>query len=364
MTDYSSSATQATTIVFDWGDTLMQVFPQYEGPMVDWPQVAAVDGAAPALELLRGRYRLVVASNASDSSASLIRSALGRVGLDSYFDAIYTFHELKSRKPDLAFFQRLEQLLQEQPDNLLMVGNDWRADVLSAHRAGWYTIWLNHHCLACPALLPLHNQEVHRMDDLPAALERLTLPSWETCCAWLLEQPTSANLWRHVQTVAAVAYQLALWLRAAGQQVDPLLAQRGGMLHDLAKIATRYANPDNLNHGELAARFLAKRGHPALAEIARRHLLFGVIEEDRQPRTWEEKVVYFADKLVESSRLVKIEERLQALRQRYMIDESRLNQLTPALYRLQDDFCTVLQLSSEALNEKLRVALLGGESQL
>ena len=36
-------------VFFDAGDTLMRVFP-YPGPMVEWPELAAVDGAAEALE--------------------------------------------------------------------------------------------------------------------------------------------------------------------------------------------------------------------------------------------------------------------------------------------------------------------------
>ncbi|NLE77029.1 MAG: HAD family hydrolase, partial [Chloroflexi bacterium] len=42
-------------ILFDWGDTLMQDFPQFPGPMAQWPRVAAMPGALEALAALQGR---------------------------------------------------------------------------------------------------------------------------------------------------------------------------------------------------------------------------------------------------------------------------------------------------------------------
>ncbi|RPJ49817.1 MAG: GNAT family N-acetyltransferase, partial [Chloroflexi bacterium] len=47
-------------LVFDWGNTLMRVFPEYSGPMASWPEVADVDGAVNALEALLGRHTMVV----------------------------------------------------------------------------------------------------------------------------------------------------------------------------------------------------------------------------------------------------------------------------------------------------------------
>ena len=31
-------------LLLDWGDTVMRVFPEYEGPMLTWPRVEAVEG--------------------------------------------------------------------------------------------------------------------------------------------------------------------------------------------------------------------------------------------------------------------------------------------------------------------------------
>jgi len=31
-------------LIFDWGDTVMRVFPEFSGPMAHWPRVEAVHG--------------------------------------------------------------------------------------------------------------------------------------------------------------------------------------------------------------------------------------------------------------------------------------------------------------------------------
>ena len=35
---------EPSCILFDWGDTLMRVFPEFEGPMFTWPRVEVVSG--------------------------------------------------------------------------------------------------------------------------------------------------------------------------------------------------------------------------------------------------------------------------------------------------------------------------------
>jgi len=72
---------EITTLVFDWGDTLMTVDPRFSGAMGDWPEVTAVPGVQTALAALQGRFRLAVASNAVDSNAIQVHAALERVGL-------------------------------------------------------------------------------------------------------------------------------------------------------------------------------------------------------------------------------------------------------------------------------------------
>ncbi len=46
-------------ILFDWGDTVMRVLPQYHGAMKDWPKVEAIPGIQDACANLAQRFKLI-----------------------------------------------------------------------------------------------------------------------------------------------------------------------------------------------------------------------------------------------------------------------------------------------------------------
>ncbi len=353
-----------TTLVFDWGDTLMQTFPEYGGVMAEWPRVAAMPGISTALAALAGQYQMVVATNASDSNAAQVRAALQRVELSQYIDAIYTYAELGARKPAVEFFHQTARLSGAPHGGLVMVGDLYAVDVIGAAQAGWNAVWYNPAGQPCPGALPLHAVELTDMAQLPAALGRGFLPSVITCQAWLVQHGGSFALWQHVQGVASAAYLMAVWLRQAGESVDPVLAHRGGLLHDVAKLAA--GREEKINHADLGGEILMKLNQPELAEIASRHLLSKVEHPQDGPRTWEEKLVHFADKLIEGPRLVPLETRLEALRQRYPRFADDITRHTPGLQRLQAKICAPLGFPPDELVPRLQNALRGnkgGESR-
>jgi putative nucleotidyltransferase with HDIG domain len=349
---------ELTTLVFDWGDTLMKVFPQYSGPMADWPEVAAVEGAPQALAQLHQKYRILVATNAADSSAAQIQAAFARVGLDPFIDAIYTFHELGSRKPDPAFYRSIEKIAGQPASQWVMIGDRYADDISSAWQTGWHTLWFNPNYIPAPGLLPVQSAEISRFADLPAVLERPFLPGIQTCLAYMFQEGTSANLIQHVQRVAAISYQMALWLLASGQAVNPLLAHRGGLLHDLAKLSKKTSS-NSENHGERAALILEAYHQPEIAQIARRHMLFAVLDPTGKPATWEQKVVFMADKLVEGGRVVSLEQRLAALQHRYPQHKEEMIKAAPAIQELQSELCAALGLSEDDLINQLQQAVMG-----
>ncbi|HWQ04423.1 MAG TPA: HAD-IA family hydrolase [Longilinea sp.] len=343
-------------IAFDWGNTLMLELPQFTGAMADWPEVTAVTGAQTMLADLSKHARLVVASNAVDSDAAKVRAALQRADLDSYISDIFTSHEINGRKPQPEFFRSIENSL-EIKGLFAMVGDSYATDVIGGWQAGWLAIWYNPSGNAAPGLLPVQDLEIKHLLDLPAAFDQPRLPGLIQCQTWLIEQGASANLLLHVQAVAAIAYQLAVWLRGTGETVDPLLAQRGAMLHDLAKVSA--LRTPGINHGEAAARLLESRGQPALAEIARRHILTHLLDDKLAPRTWEEQVVFFADKMVEGSRLVTPEQRMNALSQRYSRFSAGIQACLPALRKMQKEICQHMRIPEVTLTDRLQAALLG-----
>jgi len=161
-------------IVFDWGNTLMRVFPESHGPMAYWPRVEAMPGVIPALSDLCGIYPLYLATNASDSDANLVRCALRRVGLEDFFAGIFSSKELHACKPDPLFYQRVLRAFGFPANEVVMVGGDYRADILGARQVGLRTIWYNPASLPRPIDTPMHDAEIQTMSDLPAILIELS----------------------------------------------------------------------------------------------------------------------------------------------------------------------------------------------
>lgn len=345
------------SLVFDWGDTLMVNFPQYPGPMVDWPEVKAVAGAYDALKQLQGDYELVVATSALDSDSSQVRAALERVGLAGFFSQIFSRHELGSAKPAPEFFQAVQQNINRRPSELLMIGDSLEKDIFGAFKADWKSFWYNPQHMSCPGLLPLHDAEIYTMADLPAKMSSLSLPGYQTCLTWLSIQDAPPSLLSHVHNVAAAAYQMASWLSKAGENIDPILAHRGGLLHDLAKISARKAQPKR-SHGEMAAQILLEYDQPVLSEIVRKHMINSYFEETCKPQTWEEKLVYFADKLVEGSQVVPFVHRLEALHHRYSMDYERYQ---PILSALQAEITSIIGIKYDQLIPFLNESMSEGE---
>jgi len=129
-------------LIFDWGDTVMRDFPQYSGPMAQWPEVELIPGADTALQALSGGAICCLASNAAESTADLIAQALERVGVREHFQHIFTCHELEARKPDPAFFENAARRIGCRPEECVAIGNAYEKDILPAKQAGMKTVWL------------------------------------------------------------------------------------------------------------------------------------------------------------------------------------------------------------------------------
>jgi membrane-associated phospholipid phosphatase/phosphoglycolate phosphatase-like HAD superfamily hydrolase len=165
-------------VFLDWGNTLMVDNGMREGPMKDWDRVEAEAGAQQALTRLRGRYRVVVATNAEDSPAIHVRLALERVGLDGLVDDVVSSADVGDRKPHYAFYRAA--LLHEgsagvplDPRRAVMVGDGTTNDVAGAQRAGLHTVWYNPTKRRFPEGAQPPDAVIRKLADLPAAVDRL-----------------------------------------------------------------------------------------------------------------------------------------------------------------------------------------------
>jgi HAD superfamily hydrolase (TIGR01662 family) len=161
-------------ILFDWGDTLMRVFPEFDGPMATWPQVEAMPHADQVLAELRTRSLLAVATNAADSEEAEIRAALDRVGLDKLLDRVYCYRKIGYKKPSKGFFEYILTDLGIERSQAIMVGDDFEADVVGANNCGIRAIWYN------PRTTERHvndmHQTIHDLRSLPGMLDSFWNP--------------------------------------------------------------------------------------------------------------------------------------------------------------------------------------------
>ncbi|MBC7221164.1 HAD-IIIA family hydrolase [Candidatus Bipolaricaulota bacterium] len=330
-------------VLFDWGGTLMRDIPGFDGPMADWPRVEAVPGAEEALRALHGRYLIAVATNAALSNERLVRAALARVGLAAYVSVVVTARDLGLSKPDLAFFHAVLERVGCSAAEAVMVGDGYGADIVGAKSAGLRAVWFNPDGARCPLVHPVHDAEIQMLGELPCTLGQSLLPDVTMCLQLLHEHGVPENIVRHSAAVAAVAHWLALRLRESGVEVDPLLAHRGGLLHDLDKLSSEKPT----DHGVQAGRILRNLGWAALARIAERHVL------GTPPETWEEKLVHYADKIVEGDRVVGLIPRLAALSRRYPPERERIAAALPPLRSLEEEIAAALRTSPDELRAEL-----------
>ncbi|GAB4308561.1 MAG: hypothetical protein Kow0097_09190 [Candidatus Bipolaricaulota bacterium] len=330
-------------VLFDWGGTLMREFPEFAGPMAGWPRVEAVPGVEEALRALHGRYALAVATNAALSDERLVRAALARVGLAVYVSMVVTARELGMNKPDPAFFHAVLERIGCGAAEAVMVGDGYGTDIVGAKATGLRAVWFNPAGVPCPLVHPVHDAEIRTLPDLPAVLSEPFLPDIPEALGILRDHAVPENIVRHSGVVAAVAHWIALRLRERGGEVDPLLVHRGGLLHDLDKLSS--AKPTD--HGVQAGRILRALGWPRLAAIAERHVL------GAHPETWEEKVVHYADKIVEEDQVVGLVPRLTALSDRYPSERERISAALSPLCSLEEEIAAALRTSPDELRAEL-----------
>lgn len=331
-------------ILFDWGGTLMREMPGLDGPMADWPRVDAVPGAAEVLRALHGSYAIVVATNAALSDEALVRKALARVGLDPYVSAAVTARDLGVSKPDPAFFHAALERVGCRASEAVMVGDGYSTDIVGAKAAGWRAVWFNPGRAGCPLVHPVHDAEIQTLAQLPGVLARPFLPDITAALQILHEHEVPENITRHSLAVAAVAYWIALQMWERGVKVDPLLVHRGGLLHDLDKLSSEKPT----DHGAKAGQLLRALGWPALAAIAESHVL------GARPATWEEKVVHYADKIVEEDQIVGLVNRVTALSCRYVSTGSQIAKALPQLLALEEEIANNLGVARESFLATLR----------
>jgi len=140
------------------------------------------------------------------------------------------------------------------------------------------------------------------------------IPSAQQALALHRKYGSSDRTVGHCQACARISKTLSERAIQRGHPVNEEAAVAGALLHDIGRTKTQ-----KVDHGYVGADILAKEGvDPVVVEVVRRHVGAGISPEeavalgfppgDYIPRTLEQKIVGFADKLLDGDRARPFEE--------------------------------------------------------
>lgn len=147
------------------------------------------------------------------------------------------------------------------------------------------------------------------------------LPTREQALAFLRQTGCRPNVVRHMETVSQLAVEMAENCKQRGHQVNVQLVEIGALLHDIGRARTH-----SVHHAVAGAEIARQLGLPEqVIRIIKRHVGGGITQKEARklgwpedtytPETLEEKVVSYADKLIEGSRRVPITNTIEELSQ-------------------------------------------------
>jgi putative hydrolase of the HAD superfamily len=103
--------------------------------MAEWPKQTSFYPETPRLlEDLKGRYRLGVVTNFMDGPTA--RRVFSDLGYDAIFGSLIVSAEVGYMKPAPILFEKALEELGSKPENTLMIGDSYEADIVGAHGVG------------------------------------------------------------------------------------------------------------------------------------------------------------------------------------------------------------------------------------
>ena len=136
---------------------------------------------------------------------------------------------------------------------------------------------------------------------------------------------------QHCKAVSQLAVKLARKLERKGTKIDVELVRIGGLLHDIGRSKTH-----DINHGVVGAEIVRSFDLPnSVIRIVERHIGSGIPAEeavklglpnkDFIPETLEEKIISYADKLIERNHKISFDTALKSFSDKFGSSHAILN---------------------------------------
>lgn len=143
------------------------------------------------------------------------------------------------------------------------------------------------------------------------------LPTREQALQLLWENGCSKNVVKHCEAVAELAVEIAKKCIEKGLNVNLELVEIGALLHDIGRSKTH-----SVHHAVVGAQIAKALNLPEpIIAVIKRHVGGGITSKEAKnlgwprdiyvPRTLEEKIIAYADKLIDGSERVPIEKTIE-----------------------------------------------------
>ncbi len=148
----------------------------------------------------------------------------------------------------------------------------------------------------------------------------------------------------HVALVAKVAVFLAkrVMEKKSDIRINLQLLESAALLHDIDKAIPKMAGEQ---HPDAGVRVLRESGMGELADIVATHPVHMLLNSDNGPRTWEEKLLFLADKMVKYEVLT-VDKRFDLWLAEPLPEtvKTELRQIYPRVKQLEKDVFNLIQL--------------------
>jgi uncharacterized protein len=159
------------------------------------------------------------------------------------------------------------------------------------------------------------------------------LPSSQMALRLLSESGCSKRVIAHCKAVSALAVKFAEACESKGLDVDVNLVEVGALLHDIGRSKTH-----GVNHVIVGVEIAKSLNVPeSIVSIIERHVGGGITADEAKelgwpvkdylPTTLEEKLVTYADKLIEGLRVVPIERTIEQLSRKLGEDHPAIDRI-------------------------------------
>jgi molybdenum cofactor cytidylyltransferase len=124
-------------------------------------------------------------------------------------------------------------------------------------------------------------------------------PTEEECLKILKDAKVNERVLLHSKEVARVAVRISEYMNSMGSRINLGLVMAAGLLHDIAR--------EQSSHAQAGAEIISGLGYTDTAAVAARHM---DIDSNAAEALGEAAIVYLADKMVNESSIILLEERL------------------------------------------------------